>query len=260
MKKVLNKKLKVSKNNNSNIIIYGKHPLFLALKNKNREFLEIYTSNFNELNKYLKDNNISLPGCIIMKRNNNELDKLIGNVVNHQGYVAHVMPTRIMDIYDFLSRKCSDKNNLPKLLIMDQLTDPHNVGAIIRTAAGFGVNYLIKTKYNSPNDASIIAKSSAGFSEAIEIINVVNINQTIELLKKVGYFVIGLAGEANNDIRNIDNSENICLIVGNEGTGIRPLIKKNCDMLYRINMQNNVESLNVSVATAIAIYSLWGLK
>lgn len=247
------------KNDNSNVIIYGKHPLFLALKNNNRKVSKIYTSNFNELDRYLKDNNINISSGSIIKENNIELTKLVGDGVNHQGYVAYVSPIRIMDIYDFLDEKCRDRNTLPKLLILDQLTDPHNIGAIIRTAISFGVNYLIKTKYNSPNDISIIAKSSAGFSEAIEIINVININQTIELLKNVGYFVIGLAGEANNDIRSIDDSKNFCLVIGNEGKGIRALVKKNCDMLYRINMQNNVESLNVSVATAIAIYSLWGL-
>ena len=85
----------------------------------------------------------------------------------------------------------------------------------------------------------------------------ININKTLEILKNTGYFIIGLAGEAQGNIKTITNSENLCLIVGNEGKGIRQLIKKNCDALYKINISQDVESLNASVAAAIAIYQLW---
>ena len=84
------------------------------------------------------------------------------------------------------------------------------------------------------------------------------LNNTIETLKKCGYFVIGMAGEAKQDIKEIKDSNNLCLVIGSEGNGIRQLVKKNCDELYKITTNSEVESLNASVATAIAIYKLWG--
>jgi 23S rRNA (guanosine2251-2'-O)-methyltransferase len=242
---------------NDELLIYGKHPIFLALKNKKRKFSKIYTSNIDELNRFFEKECISMEKNIIKYKNNNELDGLFREQTNHQGYVAYVSGHEKIDIDDFIGKECSNKNFLPRLLILDQLTDPHNIGAIMRTAAAFGVNYIITTKYNSPKDSSVIVKSSAGLSEIINVIEVVNINQTIEILKDVGYFVIGLAGEARESIKSIKNTANLCLVVGNEGKGIRQLIKRNCDVLYKIDMQNNVESLNVSVATAIALYQLW---
>ncbi len=242
---------------NNKTLIYGKHPIFLALKNENRRFFKIYTSNLEELKKYIKDNNIKNINNLIEFKNNNDLNKLFSESVNHQGYVALVSNPKKIELDSFIWNECKNKNNLPKLLILDQLTDPHNIGAIIRTAAAFDVRYIITTKYNSPKDSAVIVKSSAGLSEVINIIEVININKTLEILKNTGYFIIGLAGEAQGNIKTITNSENLCLIVGNEGKGIRQLIKKNCDALYKINISQDVESLNASVAAAIAIYQLW---
>lgn len=250
--------MKNMNNKNSNkILIYGKHPIFLALKNQSRKFFKIYSSNLDELQKYIVENNIKNVNNLIEFKSNNDLNKFFSESVNHQGYVALVSNCRKMNFDDFINSKCKNKNNLPKLLILDQLTDPHNIGAIIRTAVAFNVNYIITTKYNSPKDSAVIVKSSAGLSEIINNIEVININKTIEILKNKGYFVIGLAGETQRDIKTIKNSENLCLIVGNEGNGIRQLVKKNCDALYRINISKDVESLNASVAAAVAMYQLW---
>lgn len=237
--------------------IYGKHPIFSALNNQKRRFFKIYTSNLKEIKKYITKNNINIKKDIIEYKSNNEINKLFKDVVNHQGYAALVSGCKKITIDDFVIDECKNKRNLPKLIILDQLTDSHNIGAIIRTAVAFSVSYIIVTKYNMPKDSAIILKTSAGLSESVNIIEVININKTIEILKNVGYFIVGLAGEATEDIKNIKDKKNLCLIVGNEGNGIRQLIKKNCDFLYKINIQNNVDSLNASVATAIAIYQLW---
>ena len=238
--------------------IYGKHPLFLLLKNRKRKIKKIYTSNFEELIKFIDTNKIVLDKKIIEKKSNIEITKIAKEDINHQGFLAIVSERKNMDIDDFINNECKDKNNLPKIIILDQVTDPHNVGAIIRTALAFGVEYLIVTKFNSSKDSATIVKTSAGFSEVINMIEVTNINKAIEDLKKIGYFIIGMAGEAKNNLKEIKDSKNLCLVVGNEGNGIRPLVKKNCDILTKIEMNNDVESLNVSVATAITIYQLWG--
>ena len=239
---------------NKETVIYGKHPVLLSLKNKN--IFKIYTSNVVELEKYIKDNNININKKIIEYKNNKELNGLYKNI-NHQGYVAIVKREKFMDINDFL-KTIVDKKELPRLLILDQLTDPHNIGAIIRTAVAFNIKYIILTKYNSLNDLSIISKTSAGMINMVSIIEVVNLNNSIDILKKAGYFIIGMAGEATRDIKTITDTQNTCLVIGNEGNGIRQLVKKNCDLLCKITTNNEVESLNASVAAAISIYTLWG--
>ena len=218
---------------------------------------KIYTSNIKEIDDFIKNNNIKIPENIVFYKNNKELNEILPNV-NHQGYISFVKKRKSIDFQDFINEKCKNKNDLPRLIILDQLTDPHNIGAIIRTSFAFNVKYIIKTKYNSPSDISVITKTSVGLSEFINIIEVSNLNNAINSLKNIGYFVLGLAGEAKEDIKTLKDNKNICIVVGNEGNGIRQLVKKNCDMLYKITMQNNVESLNVSVATAIVIYKIWG--
>lgn len=246
--------------NTNKILIYGKHPVLLALKNQRRKFYKIYTSNIDELKRYLNNNHMVNINNLIEYKNNNDLNKLFKEEINHQGYVALVSPIEKINDDDFIEKceKCKKNNEkLPRLLILDQLTDPHNVGAIMRTAAAFNVKYVIITKYNSPKESATILKTSAGMSEILNIVEVININKTIEKLKTIGYFIVGLAGEGKENIKNIRNGDDLCLVVGNEGNGIRRLVKKNCDILCKINIAREVESLNASVATAIAIYQLW---
>ncbi len=239
---------------NKETIIYGKHPVLLSLKNRN--IFKIYTSNIGELEKYIKDNNININKKIIEYKSSKELNGLYKNI-NHQGYIAIAKIEKSIDINDFL-KAIKEEKELPRLLILDQLTDPHNIGAIIRTAVAFNIKYIILTKYNSLNDLSVISKTSAGMVNMVNIIEVINLNNSIDILKKAGYFIIGMAGEATKDIKTITDNKSICLVIGNEGNGIRQLVKKNCDLLCKITTNSNVESLNASVAAAISIYTLWG--
>lgn len=241
---------------NNDLCIYGKHPIFLALQHKKRDIFKIYTSNLEELKQFIKENNIKIKENIIEYKTNDQINKIIKEDVNHQGYLALASNHKKYNFDTFLN-EIKQNNKLEKIIILDQLTDPHNIGAIIRSAVAFGVKYIITTEKNTPKDSSVIVKSSAGMSEIIDIIEVVNINNSIEELKKVGYFIIGMAGEAKLNLKTIKNDSNYCLVVGNEGRGIRQLVKKNCDILCKIEMEEAVESLNVSVATAIALYQLW---
>ncbi|MDR2777944.1 MAG: 23S rRNA (guanosine(2251)-2'-O)-methyltransferase RlmB [Rickettsiales bacterium] len=242
-----------------NTIIYGKHPVFLALKNRTKSFISIYTSNIAVLLEYLSKNQIDIDPSIISCKNNVELGKILKNGANHQGYLAYVRENRKITLDDFRDSVKITTRDLPRLVLLNDLTDPHNVGAIIRTAAAFGVDYIIKTKHNSPKDLSTIAKTSAGTSELINIIEIVNINRTIEILKDMGYFVVGLSEKSNYVLSKAENMDKACLVVGNEEKGLKQLVRKNCDRLCCIKMQcTGVESLNASVAVAIAIYELWG--
>jgi len=143
--------------------------------------------------------------------------------------------------------------NMPPLLIMDQLRDPHNVGAIIRSACAFGVKKIIFPEHNFPKESAVMNKSASGMVENVDLYLVVNINNLMLKLKELGYWCIGLAGEGEVLVEKIREYKNIALIVGSEGDGIRDLVRRNCDLLVRIEIDENVESLNASVASSIAL-------
>ena len=241
-------------------LIYGKHPFFSVLKSKKRKIYKIFVSkkNQNEFYDFLKQNNIVLLDNIVEITDSQKLDNVFPYTEkNHQGYILFASEKQKLSFDDFLNNAKS-QSSLPKLLILDQILDPHNLGAIIRTSVAFGINNIIITSYNSVKDTPTVSKSSVGLNEIVNLIEVVNLNNTIKELKKMGYFIIGLDGEAKNTINSIKDPTNLALVLGNEGKGIRELVKKNCDMLVKIEMKECVESLNVSVATAIAVYELWG--
>lgn len=242
------------------ILIYGKHPLFSILKSKKRKIYEIFISdkNKNIFLETIKKENISIDSNINIRFvNSEELNNIFPyQEKNHQGYIAFVGQKQKLSFDDFINN-LTKLNELPRLLILDQILDPHNLGAIIRTAVAFNVENIIITSYNSVKDTPIVAKTSVGLNEVVNLIEVINLNNAIKNLKDVGYFIIGLDGEAKNEINKITDNKNLALVLGNEGKGIRELVKKNCDELVKIPMKNCVESLNVSVASAIAIYELW---
>ncbi len=259
--KKLNKKEQTKNNGclSNKILIYGKHPLFSILKSKKRKIYEIYVSykNKQEFFEILKKENITIDNKLIQFVDVEKLNSIFPyQEKNHQGYIAFVGQKQKLSFDDFINT-VKNLNELPKLLILDQILDPHNLGAIIRTAVAFGVENIIITSYNSVKDTPVVAKTSVGLNEIVNLIEVVNLNNAIKDLKKIGYFIIGLDGEAKIEINKITDNKNLALVLGNEGRGIRDLVKKNCDELVKIPMSNAVESLNVSVASAIAIYELW---
>lgn len=255
----------MSKTNNNGcfsdkVLIYGKHPFFAVLKSKKRKIYQVYVSekNKNEFFEVAKKEDIRLDNKILNFLDSSKLDSIFPYPEkNHQGYMLQVSKKDKVSLDDFLEN-ITDKNNLPKLLILDSIVDPHNLGAIIRTAVAFGITDIVVTTFNSVKDTPVVTKTSAGLSELVNIIEVVNLNNTIKDLKDFGYFVFGLDGEAKVNISSIKDNKNIALVLGNEGKGIRDLVKKNCDELVKIPMSTDAESLNVSVASAIAIYELWG--
>lgn len=241
------------------IVIYGKHPFFAILKSNKRKIYNIYISNKNKKEFYdiIKRDNINIDNKNIDFVDSIELDKMFNNKEkNHQGYLMFVAEKQKISFDSFISSLQNTKI-LPKLLILDQILDPHNLGAIIRTAVAFGIEKIIVTSYNSVKDTPVVSKASVGLNEFVDLIEVVNLNNAIKELKNIGYFIIGLAGEAKTTIDKIEDSSNLALVLGNEGKGIRELVKKNCDELVKIPMEDCAESLNVSVASAIAIYELW---
>jgi len=246
--------------NSQEIWLHGKHSVFSALLKARRKVFEILvTKNSHlELEKFLSKNNLLNHLKPIIKLVEVErIEKIIGTNQIHQGLIASCSRLPIKNQNDLLEELYAlEKNQLPTLLLLDQLSDPHNIGAIIRSAASFGVRKIIFCEHNAPKENATIVKTSAGTIELVDLVVVVNFNNLIEKLKKIGYWCVGLAGEARVTINEIKGYDNIALIVGSEGEGVRDLVKKNCDILARIDIDKNVESLNASNAAAIALYEL----
>ncbi len=240
------------------IWLYGKHAIFGALGHKKRKVFEILATrnSIAELEKFLKNN--SLTNLKPKLVDNNQIEKFVGQNQVHQGLAMLCSKLTIKTQNDLLEElyKIDDKNNLPNLLFLDQISDPHNVGAIIRSAAAFGVKKIIFPEHNCPKENATIVKTSAGTIDIVDLVAVVNFSNLFEKLKKIGYWCIGLDGSAKTLISEIKDYKNIALVIGSEGDGIRDLVKKNCDVLAKITIDKEVESLNASVAASLALYEL----
>lgn len=174
----------------------------------------------------------------------------ITGIKTHQGVALSIKPYSYYT-YEQISSSAT------KLLILDGITDTNNFGAIIRSAAAFGVDGIVISKSRTVNVNATTYKTSVGTINKTKIIRVSNLNYFIEKIKKENFFVVGLEADGDKTLNELDlKNEKVAIVVGSENKGISHLLSKNCDFLASIPMKNSVESLNVSVATAIALYAL----
>ena len=171
-----------------------------------------------------------------------------------QGVIALKQDFKFSSLDEIISE--SKKSSFPLLLILDEIQDPHNVGAIIRTAECSGVNGVIITKHHSATITSTVTKTSAGATEHLKICQVNNLSQTIDELKEKGFWIVGSSLENAKNYTDADYKIPIALIVGNEEKGIRKLTASKCDFLVKIPMIGKIQSLNVSVATGIILFEI----
>jgi 23S rRNA (guanosine2251-2'-O)-methyltransferase len=247
------------------IFVHGKHPALTVLKQRRRKIFSILvTTNFlSELENFLKTNSLSSLRQMVRVVSDQEIEVLIGKNQTHQGIVVKCSKLAVKTQNDLLEElyALKEKNEkLPTLLFLDQLSDPHNVGAIIRSAVAFGVTKIIFSEHNSVKESAVMVKSSAGMIDFADLIEVTNFSTLMEKLKKIDYWCFGLDGSASETIAKIKSYDNVVLIVGSEGYGIRNLVKKNCDLLVKIDIDPRVESLNASVATSITLHELYARK
>lgn len=244
------------------IWLYGKHPVFLALSKKRREIFEILVTknSLSELENFLQKNNLHNLKQRIKIVEAKSIEQFVGLNQTHQGIAINCSPIPFKsqnNLFDEIEKLRNEEKKLPTILILDQLTDPHNIGAIIRSACAFGVSKIIFQDHNFPKETSTISKSSSGMIENVDLYLVVNLSNLMQKLKEVDYWCIGLAGEAKEEISKAKEFTNVALVIGSEGEGIRELVKKNCDLLVKIPMSDKVESLNASVAAAISLWELY---
>ncbi|MCR4718297.1 MAG: 23S rRNA (guanosine(2251)-2'-O)-methyltransferase RlmB [Firmicutes bacterium] len=187
-----------------------------------------------------------------------EVDKakldLLSDGKNHQGVIAFVAAHTYTDVKDMI-KLAKEKSNAPFIIILDKVTDPHNFGSIIRTANCAGANGIIIPKRGSVGLSETVAKTSAGALEYIPIAKVTNIAETVEMLKKEGFWIAG--AEADGELMyKTDLTGAIALVIGSEGEGISRLVKEKCDFLCRIPMYGDINSLNASVAAGVMMYEI----
>ncbi len=168
--------------------------------------------------------------------------------MNHQGVM--------IEVESFKYKNLEDIENLERVIILDKIEDPHNLGAIIRSAESFDISAVIIPERRAAQVNPTVYKTSAGAINNMDIVRVVNISRCIEKLKEIGFWVYGLDGEGEDSLRDTNLEGKVALVVGNEGSGISKLVAKNCDKLVKIPMYGKINSLNASVAAAIAMYEL----
>ena len=175
---------------------------------------------------------------------------------NHQGLVASIAAYKYYDLHELL-QNIKNKSSLPFLVMLDEIEDPHNLGSILRTADVTGVDGIIIPERRSAGLTSTVAKTSAGALEYVPVTRVVNLVQTLQLLKKEGYWVVGTELNSKEYYTAVDYKMPICLVIGNEGKGISRLVKEKCDFTVKLPMSGHINSLNASVAAAIIMYEVY---
>lgn len=233
--------------------LYGVHAVEAALRNEARKVLRLMmTENAeNRLAEVLAARQAA-PERVSPR----DLDRLLGPDTVHQGVLLETEPLEEPDTEGLAARA-----DVGPLVVLDQVTDPHNVGAILRSAAVFGAGGLIMTRRHSPPLDGALAKSASGALELVPVALVQNLARTIDELKEHACLILGLDGEAEHAIEAEPFTERVALILGAEGKGLRELTRKSCDRLVRITTSGPIGSLNVSNAAAISLHwAAWKRK
>lgn len=230
--------------------IYGRNPVVEALQD-NRPIEKIYLLHSAHGDKISHIYKLARSSKIPITRiDSRKITQIAGNA-NHQGVIALISPVKTIAVEDLLERLDHKKPSC--IVLLDRINDPHNMGAIIRSAEVLGASAIIyPTRENVPLIESVI-KASAGAAFHIPICKSVNIVKSIQQLKESGYWIYGTSPDADTDLWSMDFNRNCAIVIGGEAKGIRPLIKKNCDVLFKIPQFGKTESLNASVAAGIAL-------
>lgn len=180
-----------------------------------------------------------------------DLGRLVPGDAPHQGVVIEVEPLEEIWLDDLV--KSAQERAL--ILVLDQVTDPHNLGAILRSAAAFGAIGIVTQDRHSPPESGVVAKAASGALERVPWARVVNLARTLEEIGEAGFWRIGLTGDAPIELKDALGPPRVALVLGAEGPGLRPNTREHCDALARLPISDTVESLNVSNAAAVALYA-----
>jgi 23S rRNA (guanosine2251-2'-O)-methyltransferase len=230
----------------TNAWLYGLHAVRAALANPKRKLHRLLATD--PMAKSL--GRTSIPPEIVGRE---AIDAVVPRGAVHQGIALLAEPLPELDL-ETAAKPLPDRRNV--VVVLDQVTDPHNVGAILRSAAAFGARAVIATERNTPEATATLAKAASGALDLVPMARVVNLARALDDLKGLGYWCVGFADRAEKSLADADLSGNVALVLGAEGEGMRRLTAERCDQLVRIPTANAMASLNVSNAAAVALYEL----
>jgi 23S rRNA (guanosine2251-2'-O)-methyltransferase len=225
------------------VVLYGWHTVKAALENPARHIRRIWATE-NAVRR-LAEEGVTLAAPPELVRPDTIAARLSPDAV-HQGLLAEADPLPVLGIEDLAASGV--------VLVLDQITDPHNVGAILRTAAAFAAAAVVITARHSPEATGVLAKSASGALELVPVVTVPNLARGLAALKERGFLVVGLDSEATDDLAAAQLHAPLALVLGAEGKGLRQLTRATCDRLARLELPGAIKSLNVSNAAALALY------
>ncbi len=238
-------------------LIYGINPVTEAIvsgKTINKIYAQKGNKEVYQVIQKARENKI-----VVVESDKLKLDRMIteegSKLKNSQGIVASVTDYQYYTVDDILE-EAKIRKETPFIIILDKIEDPHNLGAIVRSAECLGAHGVIIQKRNASQVTDTVEKTAAGACNYVKIARVTNITETIKYLKKNGLWIYGLDMEGASNIYDTDFSGPIGLVIGNEGSGISKLVLDNCDFIVKIPMTGNIESLNASVSAAISMYEI----
>lgn len=227
--------------------IFGLHPVLAALANPARDCLSLAATTAGAAH---------LPADSPLRPQIMESDSLARRLppgAVHQGLALQVAPLPELS----LEEACAPRPGRRGLVVvLDQVTDPHNVGAILRSAAAFGADAVVVTERHAPHATGTLAKAASGALEHVPLVRVVNLARALDALAELGYWRVGLAEEGPGAIASLPDVDHVALIMGAEGSGLRRLTREHCDLLAHLPIQGPISSLNVSNAAAVALYAV----
>ncbi|MFC3165417.1 23S rRNA (guanosine(2251)-2'-O)-methyltransferase RlmB [Ciceribacter thiooxidans] len=227
------------------VLLYGLHTVRAALDNPERKLIKLSaTQNALVRLEISSVENLGIPFETVTPQ---DLDKILGPEAIHQGVMLETRPLPV--------RRLEALKESPLLLVLDQVTDPHNVGAIMRSAVAFNAGAVITTQRHSPTESGVLAKSASGALELIPYIQITNLADALGELHRLGFYSIGLDSEGPAPLEGTFRGEKIALVLGSEGKGLRQKTRETVNALARLDMPGAIKSLNVSNAAAIALYA-----
>ena len=244
----------------STFYIVGKHAVVEALKNPKRRVVRVFLTEDSKKKIHKENQHINLlKNLSVFYKTKKELDKYCSREgITHQGMVAEIEHLDNVNIKEFINEN-KNRDNI-NLVALDDVTDPRNIGSIIRSAASFNIDGIIVKERSYPSDSKLLYKSASGCTELINIFQVSNVNTTLKYLKSKNFWVSGFDSEAKKDFTNHNWKGNNILLFGSEGYGLNYQIKKNSDFLFRININVKVDSLNISNSASVVFHYLSTIK
>ena len=243
--------------NKSSFFIIGQHAVIEALRNPKRKVLRVFLTEESKKNIHKKSPNKNLLNDVkVYFKTKKELDKYSTREnLQHQGYVAEVEHIQKPILKEYVK----EKNNVT-LICLDGVTDPRNIGSLIRSAASFNIDGVIIKERNFPSESKLMYKAASGALEYVNIFEVSNINSTLKNLKEKNFWVYGFDGNGKEDFTDIEWKGNNILLFGSEGSGMHKHTSKYADFLVKIEINEKIESLNISNSAAIVFHHLSYLK